>query len=71
MNNAAINQAFLASVSKEMKNAIVSNIAKHYGINIYEAELELYDDEAESIMDYITGPERSAISLIYNKFTGK
>ena len=71
MNNAEINRAFLASVSREMKNTIVSNIAKHYGINIYEAELELYDDEAESVMEYVTGPERAAISLIYNKFIGK
>jgi len=71
MSNAAINQAFLSSVSKEMKSAIVSNIAKHYGINIYEAELELYDDEAENIMDYVTGPERAAISVIYQGFTRK
>ena len=54
-----------------MKSAIISNIAKHYGINIYEAELELYDDEAENMMDYVTGPERAAISVIYQKFTGK
>ena len=71
MKNSAINQAFLASTTKEMKSAILSNIAKHYGINIYEAELELYDDEAENIMDYITGPERAVISIIYQKFTRK
>jgi hypothetical protein len=32
---------------------------------------ELFDDEAESIMDYITGNIRQSVSFFYNKFLYK
>ena len=51
-----------------MKSIILSNIAKHYGIDCQKVEEELYDEEAENIMDYVTGNERAAISVIYQKF---
>lgn len=68
MTNSQINKAFVSSLTSQMKNVIISNIASHYGIDATEVESEIYDDEAENIMDYITGPTRSAISVIYQKF---
>lgn len=68
MTTAQINSKFLASTTPEMKRTILNNIANHYGISIYEAYEELVCEQAESIMDYITGTNRSAISLIFKKF---
>ena len=69
MTNSQINKSFLASITANMKEEILSNIANHYGISQAEAEEEVLDVDAESIMDYITGPKRAAISVIYQGFT--
>ena len=68
MTNSQINRAFIASTTPQMKNIILSNIAKHYGISPADAEDEIFDEEAENIMDYITGNERPAFHVIYQKF---
>ena len=52
-----------------MQAIILTNIANHYGITPDEAKDEVLDEEAENIMDYITGSTRAAISVIYQKFT--
>jgi predicted DsbA family dithiol-disulfide isomerase len=69
MNNGTTNKTFLNSLDVRTKNDVLSNIAKHYGISNDEAFDEVTDPEAESIMDYVTGSNRAAISLFYNKFT--
>ena len=51
-----------------MKNIILENIANHYGISPADAEEEITDEEAENIMDYITGTERPAFHVVYQKF---
>ena len=51
-----------------MNLIVLSNIANHYGITNEDAKNEILDEEAESIMDYITGSTRSAISVIYQRF---
>lgn len=68
MTNSQINQAFLSSTTSEMRNIILSNISNHYAISTAEVLDELFDEESENLMDYITGPNRSAISVIYQKF---
>lgn len=68
MKNSQINQLFLASTTPQMKAIILSNIAKHYGISNNEAFEEIIDEDAENIMDYVTGNERPAIHVIYQKF---
>ena len=68
MNNSKLNQLFLNSITPEMNLIVLSNIANHYGITNEDAKNEILDEEAESIMDYITGSTRSAISVIYQRF---
>jgi len=67
MSNAQTNITFLSRISSAMKADVLSNIANHYGITNEQAEEEVIDGEAENIMEYITGPQRSAIHLIYKK----
>ncbi|GAB4486735.1 MAG: hypothetical protein OHK0019_00910 [Saprospiraceae bacterium] len=68
MKNSEINRAFLNGTTAEMKAIILQNIANHYGVSTKEIYEELTDEEAENIMDYITGKERAAIHVIYKKF---
>ena len=71
MQNSKFTTAFLNSLELKTKNEILLNIAKHYGITIDEAYNEITDADAENIMDYITGPIRSAVSILYYRFSLK
>ena len=68
MTNADINILFLDSLDFKIVNQITANIANHYGCTSQEALLELMEDEAESIMDYITGSLRPVIALFFKQF---
>ena len=67
MTNAQINAKFLAVTDAATKAAILANIAKHYGITSAEAYAEVTDDEAEHLLDYVTGKERIAASLLMKR----
>lgn len=67
MTNAAKTTQFLASVTPETKNDILDNIAQHYGITREQAYAEVTDDEAEHLLDYVTGPTRSGVSLFMSR----
>lgn len=67
MNNAEINKKFLAAVDAKSKDMILSAIAKHYGITPAEMYDELIDEDAENILDYMTGAERSAAYVLYQR----
>ena len=71
MTNATITAAFLNSTDSKTKNEILTNIANHYGITIVEAYEEVTNDEAESLLDYVTGSIRSAVSVLFQKFMYK
>ena len=71
MRNSTFTIAFLNSTDLRIKNEILSNIANHYGITKEEAYEEVIDEEAESLMDYITGTIRPAISVLVQKFKSK
>lgn len=58
------NSRFLATIDAATRAAILGNIAKHYGITIAEALAEVTADDAEHLLDYVTGPEREAASVI-------
>lgn len=62
-SHAATTRAFFAVVDAKTKAAILANIAAHYGITPEQALAEVTDTEAESLLDYVTGPERAATSL--------
>lgn len=67
MNNANINATFLAATDARTKAAILANIAKHYGITSDEAYAEVTDADAEHLLDYVTGPERAATSVLMQR----
>ena len=67
MTNAQITAAFFAATDARTKNAILDNIAANYGISRAEAFAEVTDEEAEHLLDYVTGPQRSATSIIMQR----
>ena len=67
MTNAQTTARFFAAADAKTKGAILANIAKHYGITQAEALDEVTDDEAESLLDYVTGPERAATSVLMQR----
>ena len=64
MTNAQLNARFLAIIDPATRKAILGNIAKHYGITPAEVFAEVTADEAEHLLDYVTGPMREAASVI-------
>lgn len=67
MFNAQINAKFLTVTDASTKQAVLVNIAKHYGISQQEAFDEVTSEGAEHLLDYITGPERAAIHLLMKR----
>lgn len=67
MSNAAITAAFFRVVDKRTKADILANIATHYGITPAAAESEVTHQEAEHLLDYVTGPVRAAASLMMRR----
>ena len=67
MTNATITRAFLGKINRAAANMILDNIAAHYGITRIEAMSEVLHDQAESLLDYVTGPERAATSVLMQK----
>lgn len=67
MNYAETTAAFLGVIDSKTRAAILSNIAQHYGITSAEAYVEVTSCEAEPLLDYVTGPERAATSLLLRR----
>ena len=70
MSNTATQHAtekFLAVIDAATKAAILANIAKHYGITSEQAFAEVTDADAEHLLDYVTGPTRSATSALMQR----
>jgi hypothetical protein len=63
-----VNEAFVSTLDNRTFLTVISNIANHYGISEDEALEEVCDNEAENIMDYITGSVRQSVSLLFNQF---
>ena len=67
MTNSKINQAFFNVTDSKTQAAILSAVAKHYGISQADAMGEVIGDEAEHLLDYLTGSVRVATSVIMQK----
>jgi hypothetical protein len=65
---AQMTKNFLNSLSLNTKNEILVNIANHYGINTQQAYDEVTDEDAEDLIDYVTGETRKLVSLLIQKF---
>lgn len=67
MNNGTITRAFLDTTDAKTRAAVLSNIADHYGMTKAEALEEVTDPEAESLLDYVTGPMRPAVHALLKR----
>jgi len=63
-----VNEAFLSTLDNRTFLTVIRNIANHYGISEDEVLEEVCDNEAENIMDYITGSIRQPVSRLFNQF---
>jgi hypothetical protein len=67
MTNGQANKAFLESTDETTCYEIIKSIAKHYGASLVTILDEVISDEAEHLLDYMTGPERSATYILMQK----
>ena len=67
MTNEQINRDFFAAIDDKTKSEVLEAIAKHYGISQQEALEEAVDGEAEYLLDYLTEPTRSAVSVLMQR----
>ena len=63
MTNAQVTSRFFKNVGKKVENEIITNIAKHYGVSNDDIYNEVYDAEAESLLDYVA-VDRAAVALM-------
>jgi len=59
---------FLARITPSTKAMILGNIAARYDITQEAAYDEVIDYESEDLLEYITGPERQATSILMQKY---
>lgn len=60
-------ERFFSVIPPQTRNEILDNVANHYGISRQEAFEEVTDTEAESLLDYVTGPTRAATSILMQR----
>jgi hypothetical protein len=58
MTNADMTKKFFGATTVHVRDLILRNIAEHYGVTWQDALDEVTQDEAECLLDYVTGPER-------------
>lgn len=66
--NGDINRAFLDTITPQAKEQILDSIANHYGVTTLDIYDELVDSEAHHLLEYMTGPERSAAHVLMQKY---
>lgn len=66
-SHGATTKRFLDMLDSKTRAEILANIAKHYGFTPEAAYQEVIDEDAESLLDYITGPMRDATSLLMKR----
>ena len=67
MSNNISTLALFAATDAKTKTEILAAIAKHYSITELEAFEEVTHEEAESLLDYLTGSIRTATSLLMQR----
>jgi uncharacterized phage-associated protein len=67
MTNGAKTLRFFVAISQSTQHTILKNIANHYGITTAAALDEVTHDQAENLLEYVTGPERQATMVIMQK----
>ena len=64
LTNADRTKNFFNKVGSKVATEIVSNIAKHYGVSNSAIYGELYDEDAEALLEYVT-INRPAVHLMF------
>lgn len=67
MQNHEITNRFFSLIDHKTKSDILSAIAAHYMIGKRQAEEEVSEEGAESLLDYLTGSIRTATSLLMQR----
>ena len=67
MTHATRTRLFFALTDSKTEQAILSNVASHYGISNKEAYAELVDPDAENLLDYVTGSLRAAVYVLMQR----
>jgi hypothetical protein len=67
MSHAENTKKFLSVTDLATRSAILDNIAEHYGITQGQAFEEVTDDDAEDLLDYVTGPIRAAALVLMRR----
>lgn len=67
MKNHEINKKFLSLTDAKVCDEVLTHIANHYRITKEEALVEISDEEAEHLLDYLTGSVRTATSLLMRR----
>jgi len=62
------NQMFLETISSTERDIILGSIARHYGISRDEALEEVVDDEAEDLLEYLTGSYRKVAFILMKRY---
>lgn len=68
MTNVQATIRFFSLTDDKTKTEILDNIANHYGITKAEALGEVVHEEAEHLLDYVTGPMRAATSVLMQRY---
>jgi hypothetical protein len=63
-----LNHNFLSLIDIRTRQAILKNIADHYGISMEQAYREITDEDAEHLLDYVTGPTRYAVQALMKRY---
>jgi hypothetical protein len=67
MTNAQKTYGFLRSADARVRDQIIGNITSHYGISRSEAFDEVTAPDAEHLLEYLTGPVRSATRVLMQR----
>lgn len=63
MSRGQSNKLFLRAIDAQTNNEILIHISNHYGISASQVFEEVTDKDAESLLDYLLEPCRSATSI--------
>lgn len=66
MSNSTNNRTFLNRIDTKTSTEILNNIAANYGVADFVILSELYDQDAQCILEYVT-VNRPAVHLLYKK----
>lgn len=65
--NAEINKSFLSTITKQAKELILIHISKRYQVSTSDILNEIFDNEAENILEYMVGKERQAAQVLMKR----